>query len=157
MMTMDYTNLDFKSHPEVLHVYAKPRYVLGKKNGFFIQFYTLDEGDDGQLRIRSINPRTIPESVFNATFVKIGDLKTGGIFIKSPEPALAIKAGESGSILSRDVESGKVVESFIVSRKSGMVEVLDSATFTNRYTEDDPRNLPMPSIGDKKQSDISLS
>ena len=110
---MDYTNLDIQSNPDAMVVYGKPRYILGKATGAFVQFYTLSEGNDGQLKVQSTKPRTIPASVFNATFVKIGDLRGGGIFIKTPEPAHAIRTDEPGALLSRDIETGQVIKAVV--------------------------------------------
>lgn len=150
---MDYTQLDASVVESAFEVYRKPKFILGKAAGALMRFYSLAETDDGELILASKDPRTVPLSVFNATFSKVSESRAGGVFIRTPSPFKAFVATEDGHLLTRDIESGELKKhaimtgDYLVSGKSGMTSVYTGDQFKAEFTVRNPLYDPAPRFG----------
>lgn len=150
---MNYSQDTVLKNPNSFEVFSQPRYLLGKTKGPLIQFYTLDLTESGSLKVSSPTPRTVPLAVFGANFSKVADVRVGGIYIKTPTPAMALRVSQNGTVSTRNVETG-AIENYkvsagdvIVTRPSGMMSVMDYRDFSSKYTTTDPLKQVPPPLG----------
>jgi hypothetical protein len=160
---MDYSNIDFENEPSSVAVYSKPRYILGKKDGPMIRFFTLSESSNGTLTVSSTSPRTVPASVFKANFSMVTNSRVGGVYIKTPSAYRALEAKEDGHFTQNNIETG-VKESItvksgevLVCRRSGFIVAFSKCDFEKKFSSENPLDLIPPKVGRDSESDHSLS